>query len=249
MKERRALYLDHIVHFVDENPQEAVNHWKELGFQAVVGGQHLKWGTHNALFYVKDCYIEWLAVENVDIANGANHPLTKLLLHDKLGFGTICLRTEAIEEVDKRLQAHGFDTSGVLQAERRTSTGKLIQWQMLFVEEEVSNQLPSPFFIQWQEDDPVRLENLRKSGALLTENEVLEIEKCILGVHDVAASTEKWTRLLGGKLNLANCRIEFKATDRGKERLEKVVFKNAVQEVTFAEGVYALPEKGNNKGN
>ncbi|TWT24691.1 VOC family protein [Planomicrobium sp. CPCC 101110] len=243
------MYLDHIVHFTEEHPQETVDYWNRLKFPAVLGGQHLQWGTHNALFYAKDCYIEWLAVENPAIAKQAHHPLTELLLHDKSGFGTVCLRTDNIEELDKRLQDQGFETSGVLDAERRTSAGKLIRWKMLFIKEAVSDQLPCPFFIQWQERDAVRLENLRQSGALLPESEMLEVEKCIFGVNDVAAHTEKWTKLLGGKLDLANCRIEFQSAHGKKERLEKVAFKAAEQEVTFADGVYWLPEKGNNKGN
>ncbi|TWT02287.1 VOC family protein [Planomicrobium sp. CPCC 101079] len=243
------MYLDHIVHFIDGTPQEATDYWNRLGFAAVLGGQHLKWGTHNALFYVKDCYIEWLAIENHEIANRANHPLTELLLHDREGFGTVCLRTTEIEQLDKRLQKQGFETSGVLDAERRTNAGKLIRWKMLFIKEAISNQLPSPFFIQWQEPDEIRLENLRESGALQPENETLEIEECVFSVYDVAASTEKWTKLLGGVLELNNCRFKFRLANDGKERLEKVIFKASSQEVTFAEGVYWLPEKGNNKGN
>jgi len=243
------MYLDHIVHFVEEEPRMAVNFWKQQGFQAVQGGQHIKWGTHNALFYAKDCYIEWLAVEKPEIAAKANHPLTSLLLHDGEGFGTICIRTDAIEKLDERLKQSGFETSGILDAERHTGTGELIKWKMLFIEEAVSGQLPSPFFIQWQENDAARLENLRKSGALLPENESLELEKCIFGVRDVAASAERWRKLLGGKLELENCRIEFQPSVREKERLERVAFKGAEQEITYAQGVYEMPRKGNNKGN
>ncbi|WKA55236.1 VOC family protein [Planococcus shixiaomingii] len=243
------MYLDHIVHFVEEEPQAAVDFWNEQGFSAVPGGQHLKWGTHNALLYAKDCYIEWLSVEKPEIAAKANHPLTALLLHDGIGFGTICLRTKAIEELDVRLKEEGFETSGVLEAERRTNAGKLIQWKMLFIKEAVSNELPSPFFIQWQEDDVARLDSLRKSKALLPENEMLELEKCVFGVHDIAAITEKWRKMLGGKLELENCRIEFQLTGGKKERLESVAFKGADQTVAYSQGVYHMPRKGNNTSN
>ena len=53
-----------------------------MGRHAVVGGRHEKWGTHNALLYTKNAYIEWLSVEKMEIAEQADHPLTKLLLHD-----------------------------------------------------------------------------------------------------------------------------------------------------------------------
>lgn len=243
------MYLDHIVHFIDETPKQAVEYWNQLEFQAVQGGRHIKWGTHNALFYAKDWYIEWLALEKLEIAVQADHPLTKLFLYDRLGFGAICLRTNAIDQLDLQLKKDGFKTTGVLEAERRTNEGKLIQWKMLFIEETVSNQLPSPFFIEWQENETNRLENLRKSGVLKLENEKLELEKCVFGVHDVAASTEKWEKLLGGSLKLENCQIEFRLTEREKERLEVVVFKEAEQEVSYAQGVYRMPRRGNNKDN
>jgi hypothetical protein len=241
------MYFDHIVHFIEGKPQEAVEYWNQLGFPAVLGGQHLKWGTHNALFYIKDCYIEWLALENPEIALKADHPLPNLLLHDAIGFGTVCLRTDDIEKLNERLQGEGFETSGVLDAERQTSEGKLIKWKMLFLEEEISNRLPSPFFIEWQEDDRTRMENLRKNRALQPGGEAMELEKCVFGVRDIAACTEKWQKLLGGELELENCRIEFRLTDREKERLEQITFKGAEQELSFAEGVYQVPEKGNNK--
>ncbi|MGI2328804.1 VOC family protein [Planococcus sp. YIM B11945] len=240
------MYLDHIVHFTKESPQAAMDFWNQLGFPAVLGGQHIKWGTHNALFYSKNSYVEWLSLEKPEIAEQANHPLTALLLHDKIGFGTICLRTNAIDQVDSRLKGEGFKTSGVMNAERRTQEGKLIQWKMLFVKEAVSDQLPSPFFIEWQEDDLTRIENLKKSGAIQAENEQMKVEKCIFGVWDVEASSEKWQTLLGGELLLANCQIEFKQTEQEKERLEQVIFEGGSRQVSFEEGVYWVPEKGNN---
>jgi hypothetical protein len=235
-----------LFHFIDGKPQGAADYWKGLGFHAALGGKHVKWGTHNALFYAKDCYIEWLALEKLEIAQQANHPLTSLLLHDTLGFGTVCIRTTAIEELNGRLKDEGLETSGVLDAERRTAEGKLIKWKMLFVEEEVSEHLPSPFFIEWQENDAARFESLRKSGILQPENEAMEMEKCVFGVRDVEAASEKWKKLLGGSLELANCEIEFRHTDWDKERLEQVVFKGARQKVTFEEGVYWMPPQGNN---
>lgn len=239
------MFLDHIVHFIDRKPQIAVEEWKWQGMHAAIGGQHLNWGTHNALFYTKDSYIEWLAVEKPEIAEAADHPLTKLLLHDKTGFGTICLRTESIEELDNRLKSEGFETSGVLDAERRTDTGELIQWKMLFIQEEARSQLPAPFFIEWQESDEQRYEGLRKRGAIVSANEELAIERLVFGVNDPEAAEGKWRKVLGGSLELPNCRLEFKRTEGVKERLEEVHFMNGHKRLSFEDGVYYLPKLGN----
>lgn len=239
------MFLDHIVHFIDRKPQIAVEEWERQGMHAAIGGQHLNWGTHNALFYTKDSYIEWLAVEKPEIAKAADHPLTKLLLHDKTGFGTICLRTESIEELDNRLKSEGFETSGVLDAERRTDTGELIQWKMLFIQEEAADQLPAPFFIEWQESDEQRYEGLRKRGAIASANEELAIERLVFGVNDPEAAEGKWRKILGGSLVLPNCRVEFNRTEGVKERLEEVHFMNGHKRLSFEAGVYYLPKLGN----
>ncbi|TWT04208.1 VOC family protein [Planococcus sp. CPCC 101016] len=233
--------LDHIVHFVGENPKEAAAQWRKKGFHAAVGGQHLKWGTHNALFYLKDSYIEWLSVENEKIASQAEHPLTRLLLHDQIGFGTICLRTENIRKTNEDLEGRGIKTTGVLNAERRTEAGQLIKWKMLFIEEEVSAQLPFPFFIEWEETGEQRYKQLRANGAIQALNETLSIDSCVFGVWDVEEAADKWRKLLGGSLDLSNCRIVFRKTNQQQERLEEVNFTGGETEVEFEQGLYRLP--------
>lgn len=233
--------LDHIVHFVRYSPRETAAHWQQKGFHATVGGRHLKWGTHNALLYLQDSYIEWLAVEKAEIASQAHHPLTRLLLHDRVGFGTICVRTTAIKKLNKDLQAQGVATSGVLDAERRTEAGQLIKWKMLFIEEDVSAQLPFPFFIEWQETDEQRYEQLRANGMIRSSNETLSIERCIFGVWNVEETAAAWRKILGGSLDLPNCRIEFRKTDQPQERLAEVHFAEGETNVEFEYGNYWLP--------
>lgn len=235
------MYLDHIVHFTGRQPAEAVEFWRRRGFHTAMGGEHEKWGTHNALLYLKDCYIEWLAVGNPEVAEDANHPLIRQLLYDGMGLATICLRTEAIEELNGRLLEDGFRTSGILDAERRNAEGALIKWKMLFIEEEISDGLPFPFFIEWQESDEQRYENLRNDGVILPANEKMEIERCVFGVYSIEESEKKWRELLGGELELANGRIEFIETEEKKERLEIVVFRQGEQKIEFEGGVYFVP--------
>lgn len=233
--------LDHIVHFVRQSPVEASAYWSRKGFHSAVGGRHINWGTHNALLYLKDCYIEWLAVEKEEIAQGAEHPLTRLLLHDQAGFGTICLRTATIDKVNEDLQERGIKTSGVLDAERRTEAGQLIKWKMLFIEEVVSARLPSPFFIEWQETDEQRYGKLRETGAIQAPNELLAIDRCVFGVWNPEETADVWREILGGSLELDNCRIQFRKTDQPQERLEEVHFADGEDPVEFEQGRYWLP--------
>lgn len=236
------MLLDHIVHFISKKPEEAAAYWNNLGYGAAVGGRHVNWGTKNSLLYMKNCYIEWLALEDPAVATNADHPLTEWLLYEKSGFGTICFRTDDLNALDKRLKDEGFETTGVLDAERLTASGEKIQWKMLFLIEKVSDRLPAPFFIQWQGSDEERFEKLRESGMLVPESEALEIEKCILGVLDVEESEEKWKKLLGGDLQLPNGKIEFRKASSKKERLEEVRLRGGTANLQFQEGTYLLPD-------
>lgn len=239
------MFLDHIVHFTKSEPVKAVEAWGSYGFHAAVGGQHVQWGTQNALLYMKDCYIEWLSLADRSVAERADHPLTKLLLHDGEGFGTICFRTDDIASLDKRLREEGFETTGVLDAERKTGTGETIRWKMLFIEQEVTDALPNPFFIEWQQSDRERYEALRQRDAIRSDNEKLRVEVCVFGVQDVPASERLFRKILQGKLEAANCRFEFRETASNKERLEEVRLAGGTKRIVFEEGVYCVPENGN----
>ncbi|WP_422122138.1 VOC family protein [Planococcus sp. X10-3] len=232
--------FDHVVHFIDRSPEDAVSFWNQQNLHAVVGGRHEKWGTRNALFYGKDSYIEWLALENRMIAESACHPLTKLLLHNGAGFGTVCFRTSSIAEVNTRLKGAGFQTSGILDGSRQTAEGKLIEWKMLFVNEEPSARLPNPFFIEWNETEEERYEGLKAAGAFTQAQQDIAVERCIFGVEDVEEMSDRWKELLGGSLQLPNCLIEFRKLQGNKERLEEVHFKNGTKRLAFEKGVYWL---------
>ncbi len=233
--------LDHIVHFVRNEPQKIESYWQQMGLPASIGGQHIDWGTQNVLLYLQDSYIEWLSVEHQQIANHADHPLTRLLLHDQLGFGTICLRTENLLELNHELQTRGIKTTGVLDAERKTTDGQLIKWKMLFITEQISTSLPSPFFIEWQETDEQRYQTLKDRGVVQAVNETLSIERCVFGVWNPVQAEEAWKKILGGTLELENCRIEFRKTVQPKERLEEVHFKGGTEHLEFQHGQYWLP--------
>ncbi|MFJ7935053.1 VOC family protein [Sporosarcina sp. NPDC096371] len=219
--------LDHVVYFTNRAPKE----WVAEQQHAIVGGRHEQWGTHNALLYVKNAYIEWLSVESEDIANKADHPLTRLLLHDLKdgeGWGTICLSVPDIEQFNEEIENKGFRTSGVLPAERKTADGQLRKWKMLFVDQAVSNELPYPFFIEWEDAEDIRFAKLRADGTISSANEQLEITECVFSVEDPLRETAEWAILLSQKvgdaddITLPNVVLRFVEHEGGKDRLTDV---------------------------
>ncbi len=244
------MLLDHIVHFSTRTPKKVVEDWKQKGFHAVVGGQHIQWGTHNALLYTKNSYIEWLAIENRDVATNSNHPLVNLLLHDLEagpGYGTICIRTNNMKDIESRLKGQGVKTSGILQAERKTANGQTKKWEMLFVQEEVNDSLPTPFFIQWEEEDERRLQSLQEDGMIQRENLQQSIVECEFHVHNPRNIMDKWKSYFGleeieeGILLLGKTKLTFKQSGNlQRERLVSVYIEghNKKEVIKYEQATY-----------
>ncbi|QUG43266.1 VOC family protein [Psychrobacillus sp. INOP01] len=245
------MYLDHIVHSVTKKPIEVAEDWTDKGIHAVVGGQHTQWGTYNALLYTKTSYIEWLAAEYEEIAKNANHPLINLMLHDLktsgAGFNTICIRTTTIDDLSKQLEEQGIKTSGVLHAERKTTSGLVRKWKMLFVIEEISDALPLPFFIEWEESDEDRFRLLQEDGTIEKSNLELSIATCEFHVRNPREVMNKWKSYFQfveqdeQTLLLENTRLIFKQnTSETKERLASIDINgsNRHEEIIYEQAIY-----------
>lgn len=218
--------LDHVVYFSKKSPHIHVQEHKGTS----IGGKHKNWGTVNALTYTKNSYVEYLSVEHMNIAKQANHPLTNLLLHDLEdgeGWGTICFRTDNIMELNERLNREGWVTSGVLDAERETSSGFIRKWKMLFIEQNVSNDLPLPFFIEWDEPFEERMKSLRDDGTITVVNDKLIISSCEFVANNPEKSIEEWGNLLNitplkNSIKLPNTNLLFINRTNKRERLVNV---------------------------
>lgn len=201
--------LDHIVYFTHDQVEDVVNEQQAKGNAAVAGGQHQQWGTANALLYTDNAYIEWLTVEdeNKAIAAATDQPLIAQYFHDQQagdGWATICFSVDNMEQWKDELDNKGFATTAILDASRKTADGELLRWKMLFIEQDVSNELPYPFFIEWQESEVERNIRLEKSGARTAIHRQQKISECIFHVEDPLRETGEWAVLLSQKVGDAN---------------------------------------------
>ncbi|MCM3758867.1 VOC family protein [Sporosarcina aquimarina] len=221
--------LDHVVWFTERTPEVVAKQYPG----AVVGGRHEHWGTYNALLYLQNAYIEWLAIENTDVADFSSHPLVELLKHDLAtygeGWGTLCISTDNIQLLNKNLERMGMHTSGVLDASRLTSSGTLKKWKMLFVNEKDLTDLPAPFFIQWEESEQNRRLSLRTEGVITKNSDAERILECGLVTKDPKQALERWCRILGVQpedkesLMLNDIRLRFIENPKERNRMHTVV--------------------------
>ena len=217
--------LDHVVWFTERTPEAVAS--QNPG--AIVGGRHEQWGTYNALLYMQNAYMEWLAIENADKAKSSSHPLVELLKYDLStfgeGWGTLCVSTDDILALNDRLMDMDMETSGVLDASRLTSSGNLKKWKMLFILEEDFTDLPAPFFIQWEESEETRRNTLRAEGAITDDRNAERIVECVLVTKDAERTLERWCTILGAapedtdSLKLNDVRLRFMENPDERNRM------------------------------
>lgn len=191
--------FDHLVHVVHCSPAEAINQMKIHGFHVVQGGEHTNWGTHNSLCYFDLAYIEFLAVQNQEIANRTKNPLIRQVVHKlKTGEGMlqIALRTEHMEEFAEKLREKGFHTNGLLEGKRMRDDGTLLSWKMLFIEQEKEGPR-FPFFIEWGESDERRRDDLQKKGVISPHsNNIIGMKTVFYAVTNLNETSKRWEDLL-----------------------------------------------------
>ena len=193
------LAFDHLVHAVHGTPEEAAKQMQERGFHTALGGQHTNWGTWNSLCYFDLSYIEFLAVQHGEKAKEAENPLvqeTVVKLQTGEGILQIAIRTDAIEELAVKFRKHGIQTIGPFEGKRMRKDGRLLEWKMLFVKQEEDGP-KLPFFIQWNETDEERRNDLRKTGTIAEhKNKVEEIETIHYAVKNVRETVRKWKEVM-----------------------------------------------------
>lgn len=189
------LYFDHLVHFINRSQQEVLAEMSAIGLHAVIGGKHENWGTRNSLMYAGLSYIEFLTIEDMSVAENTENPLIQLLVRDRAeeGFGTVCLRTEDIVGLQESIQAKGYETSNIIEAQRRRENGDLLTWKMLFIDKD--GPMPAPFFIQWEGTDDERLSDLLKKGIINDKQANKKISEVYFGVKDRDKAAAYWARL------------------------------------------------------
>lgn len=159
------LQFDHIVHFT-QNPLKAAEQLNGLGLHAVPGGKHESLGTFNALSYFGLSYIELLGVFD-SLPADLSGPDDRYSLKESIKMNEgrerlirCALRTDDLTGEAERLRDLGFDVYGPSPLSRRRPDGSLVSWKLLFAGRP-EDSLPLPFFIEWDQKDEERYEDLR----------------------------------------------------------------------------------------
>ncbi len=183
-----TLELDHIV-IAAPDLAAAMQRYHDLGYTVLRGGVHANRATENALITFADgTYLELLARTN-------ERPISGLIDFSPMvdGYGAFpgfALRSTDLEAEATRLRASGFQIGALIPGERRRSDGTLVQWKQGLLDDGFD-----PFLI---EDVTPRDARISTDPAATTHpNGARGIASLTLAARDLAAATDRYTRLLG----------------------------------------------------
>ncbi|WP_150267532.1 VOC family protein [Paenibacillus tepidiphilus] len=235
------LKWDHLVHYVNVLDQP-VEQFREHGLIAFRGGSHTSWGTYNSLSYFGLTYIEFLGIENLELAKATEHnvvvrdAVNVLPEHEVLS--RVVLRTDDIEAVEASLKAAGLALSPIIDGKRLDNEGRLIEWRMMTIDGDFQG-LVYPFIIQWSGTDLERLQRLTESGVIQPHPAGnTDMVSAVFRVSDPAAAAKHWGELFG--LSLAESEGSSYSLQIGEQSFDFVQgdenqFKQVVFETDSAE--------------
>jgi hypothetical protein len=191
---------DHLVHYVNDLAKP-VEIFGDHGLVAFKGGSHKDWGTYNALSYFGLTYLEFLGIENLELAKATEHNLVvkdavKLLPEHEV-LSRVVIRTDDIEEIAASLRSAGLSLSPIIDGKRLDNEGRLIEWRMMTIGCDFKG-LVYPFIIQWSGTDVERLERLTTSRVIQPHPVGdVEIVRAVFHVSDPEATANHWGTIFG----------------------------------------------------
>ncbi|WP_078549707.1 VOC family protein [Litchfieldia alkalitelluris] len=231
-----TLNWDHTVHYVNDL-DKVIRTFEEHGLIAFHGGSHTQWGTYNVLSYFGLNYIEFLGIEDIELALSITDPNEVVKdaitsLPDQEVLSRVAISTNDIDATVEKLKEHNLKVSPIMQGKRRNAQGQLIEWKMVTIQGDFQG-LKYPFIIQWKGHSDERIESLTASG-IIREHPAgkVEVEKAVFYVTNPAAVVEHWRSLLGltentcdklpNSIKVDNFFFEFK--EGNQNQLNQLIF-------------------------
>jgi hypothetical protein len=188
--------IDHVTICVSDL-QQGMAQFRKLGFNVNMGGVHVGKGTHNAIAFNDDDYIELLAIRDhseyqAAVKNGTRDAGLAEFIAAGGGLRSIMIQSNDLTADVAAMRGRGVDVSDAIEGGRRTPAGQELKWKVAVLG--AKNALPIHFI---QHLTP--LEERRKSaGAADSQpNAVHTLERSYIVVKDAAAEAAAYAKVLG----------------------------------------------------
>ncbi|QTD40277.1 VOC family protein [Sporosarcina sp. Te-1] len=114
----------------------------------------------------------------------------------------VALRTSDIQKTASHFTSQGLIVNGPVRMHRRRPDGSLVKWQLLYVgHEEEGPELP--FFIQWDEGDEDRRQDLIRNKSIRNHpaGGSMQLNHVGIAVNDLEKASRNWSQWLNVAVN------------------------------------------------
>jgi len=181
--------IDHVMIAVPELDR-GIDAYTRLGFSVQPGGVHPGVGTHNAIAFNEEDYLELIAIRDRDQYARRNpwSGLAELIEHGG-GLCYLIVQSDDLAADVVAMRARGVEVGELAEGNRRTPSGDERRWKLAMLGPR--NPLPV-FFIQ----HITPLTERRPAGAG-HPNGVYRTERAYIAVSDLAVAVDTYSRVLG----------------------------------------------------
>jgi hypothetical protein len=173
--------------------QQGIDAYTRIGFNVSPGGVHPGKGTHNAIAFHEEDYLELMSVRDRDeyLAGNPGGGLLEFLARGG-GFRYVAVQSDDLVADVAQMRRHGVDVSDPSAGRRQTPTGQELCWKAAVLGPR--NPLPI-FFIEHL--TPLHERRRQASQASPHPNGVLRADRVYIAVTDVAAAAATYSQVLG----------------------------------------------------
>jgi catechol 2,3-dioxygenase-like lactoylglutathione lyase family enzyme len=189
--------IDHVMICVPDL-ERGIEQYHRMGFNIHAGGLHPGKGTHNAIAFTQDDYIELLAIrdqaEHQATAGqpGNSHAGLAQFIAAGGGLRYIILQSDDLIAEVAAMRARGVDVSDAMDRGRRTPAGQELRWKAAVLGPK--NPLPI-FFIEHL--TPIAERRKQVPGAGSHPNGVFTIERAYVVTPDAESAAAQYAKVLG----------------------------------------------------
>jgi Glyoxalase-like domain len=180
--------IDHVMICVPEL-DHGIDQYRRLGFDVQPGGVHPGRGTHNAIAFHREDYLELLSVRDRDEYTRAGGGGLLDFLAAGGGLRYLAVQSDDLAADVAAMRGRNVEVSDPLEGSRQTPDGRTLRWRSASLGPR--NPLPI-FFIEHR--TPLAE---RRGRAGEHPNGVLGVERAYIAVPDVARAAESYARVLG----------------------------------------------------
>ena len=185
--------IDHVMICVPDLRQ-GIDAFTRMGFDVQPGGVHPGRGTHNAIAFNQEDYLELLGLRDRDeyvAAAGSTGGLLEFLAAGG-GIRFVVVQSDDLVADVAAMRARGVDVSDPSPGERRAPTGQVLRWTMA----RLGPRDPLPvLFVQHLTALDERRRQVPRAGE--HPNGVRGVERVYIAVPDVHAAAAAYARVLG----------------------------------------------------